>query len=48
MRAEGKRKRKVCRGEMGRKREGERGERFWGFLFKFFSNSFSNFQTLLK
>jgi hypothetical protein len=31
---------------MGQKGEGERGERFWGFLFKFFSNSFlklSNF-----
>jgi hypothetical protein len=32
-----KEKEKVGRGEMGRKREGERGVRFCGFLFKFFS-----------
>jgi hypothetical protein len=35
-------------GMLGQKRRKGRGEGFGVFLFKFFSNSFSNFQTPLK
>jgi hypothetical protein len=49
LQAEGKKERekekKVGGEELGRKRERERGERFGFFFLKFFSNSFSNFQT---